>query len=354
MAKVKLSKNNGKQVLSITWPDKLRSRIRVYSDADAEEKCLAVKLSFLNGTWSDLRARMISGEVKPDIKTASFVSMAEDYYENWVKQRNKSWKTKRTQIDRFKSRFRAIPPRAFREVHVQKYISWRLSAGVKNSTINREMTCLKHMFSWAVKMGYVEKSPISLVEKLYEPDWDGPKPTSDAVEGVISKLPPAQQAVFIVIRETGARRGEVFALKHWQVDRESRTILLRQTKTGKSTIAPLTKRAMEAIDSIPVLQGCDYVFYNPDTGTRWIDLKRSWNKARKEAGYPWLRIRDLRPAFAINAAELGAPMHFIQSALGHTSVQMTERYYAKFDKHSAARALLDIVELGTSTGTNGK
>jgi hypothetical protein len=64
----------------------------------------------------------------------------------------------------------------------------------------------------------------------------------------------------------------------------------------------------------------------------------------------------------IEASELGAPMHYIQSALGHGSVAVTERYYAKYDPRSAARQLLKVIEggrqkkqeTGTKTGTHGE
>ena len=149
------------------------------------------------------------------------------------------------------------------------------------------------------------------------------------------------------------------------IDRQERLITFaKRTKNGKITVAPLTKEAEEAIDSVPRLQGCEYVFYNPETGTRWYDARRPWQAARKAAGHPWLRIRDLRPAFAIEAAEQGAPMHFIQSGLGHGSVSVTEKYYAKFRPDSAAKQLLRVIEggrnkrelrqeSGTKTGTTG-
>ena len=65
-----------------------------------------------------------------------------------------------------------------------------------------------------------------------------------------------------------------------------------------------------------------------------------------------------------SAAEEGAPMHFIQSGLGHGSVSVTERYYARFDPKSAAKQLLRVIEggrikrklqqeSGTKTGTTG-
>jgi integrase len=54
-------------------------------------------------------------------------------------------------------------------------------------------------------------------------------------------------------------------------------------------------------------------------------------------------------------------MHYIQSALGHGSVAVTERYYAKYDPRSAAKQLLRVIEggrkqrqeTGTKTGTKG-
>ena len=68
------------------------------------------------------------------------------------------------------------------------------------------------------------------------------------------------------------------------------------------------------------------------------------------------------PAFGIEASDLGAPMHYFQSALGHGSVAVTERYYAKYDPRSAARQLLKVIEggrqkkqeTGTKTGTYGE
>ncbi len=200
------------------------------------------------------------------------------------------------------------------------------------------------------------------MEKLQEQEWAGPKPTIEIVEAGFEQLDPRFLPIYTVIRETGARKGEVLSLQHWQIDRREKLITFaKRTKNGKNTVAPLTQRALEAIDSVPPLPGCPYVFYNRETGTRWCDARRPWEEARKKAGYPWLRVRDLRPAFGIEASELGAPMHYIQSALGHGSVAVTEKYYAKYNPNSAAKQLLRVIEggrqerqkTGTKTGTSG-
>lgn len=116
-------------------------------------------------------------------------------------------------------------------------------------------------------------------------------------------------------------------------------------------MAPLTDRALEAIESVPVLPGCPYVFYSPETKTRWFDVGKPWREARKAAGYPWLRIRDLRPAFGTEASERGVPMHFIQSVLGHSSVAVTEKYYAKFSPNAAAEFVRRTLESGRKQGS---
>ena len=166
------------------------------------------------------------------------------------------------------------------------------------------------MFTWAAKRGYLEANPLAGMERLREQEWAGPKPTTEIVEAVFEMLDPRFLPVFIVIRETGARRGEVLSLQHWQIDRRERFITFaKRTKNGKNTVAPLTQRALEAIDSVPPLPACPYVFYNPEIEDRWSGVRKPWIEARSKAGYPWLRVRDLRPAFGIEASELSAPMH---------------------------------------------
>ena len=321
---------------------------------------LRAQLALLDGTWPALRASITAPAQERPENPGSFKAMADEYYKSWVLTHNKSTSCKKTFLERFKNRFSSVPLQAFQLIYVDQYVRWRHKAGLKNASINRELSALRHMFTWATKRGYLATNPLTGVEKLHEQEWAGPKPTDEIVEKVFAELDPLILPLYIVIRETGARRGEVLALEHWQVDRNERVITFaKRTKNGKSTIAPLTQRALDAIDSAPRLPSCPYVFFNPETRTRWCEVRKPWEKARLKAGYPWLRVRDLRPAFGIAASELGAPMHYIQSALGHGSVAVTERYYAKYDPKSAAKQLLRLIEggkvkTGTKTGTWGE
>ena len=98
--------------------------------------------------------------------------------------------------------------------------------------------------------------------------------------------------------------------------------------------------------------GCPYVFYNPTTGNRWNGCRRPWVEARKKAGIPQLRVKDLRSHYAIQLAESGANMHDIQQVLGHASVTTTEKHYAQFSPENSSKRILTVLEGGYKTDTH--
>jgi site-specific recombinase XerD len=53
---------------------------------------------------------------------------------------------------------------------------------------------------------------------------------------------------------------------------------------------------------------------------------RSWNRARKLAGMPELRVHDLRHSFASFLVNAGCSLYEVQKILGHASITMTQRY----------------------------
>src|SRR5262245_7150321 len=317
------------------------------SEEKAKELDLRIQLAMIDNTWDNLPTTLQMADAPKAIPAGLFRDVAEEYYQQWVVPRNKSAASKRTFLDRFKKRLGHLPVRTIRMRHADAYVAWRQKAGLVNASINRELSCLRHLFEWAVDREFINHNPLVRLKKLDEQEWAGPRPTEEVVQAVFENLDPRFVPIFTVIRETPARRAEVLSLQHWQIDRDRRVVTFaKRTKNGKNTVAPLTDRALEAIDSVPVLPGCPYVFYNPETGTRWYDARKPWEAARSAAGYPWLRVRDLRPAFGTEASERGVPMHFIQSVLGHSSVAVTERYYAKFSPDAAAAAVRAALEAG--------
>jgi integrase len=157
--------------------------------------------------------------------------------------------------------------------------------------------------------------------------------------------------LFTFLRETGCRREEGLSLKHHQIVLNSIpavVVFSDNTKNGKDRQVPLTAKAIDAIKAMP--KGSKYVFYHPESLTRWDTAHKVWESAREAAGYPWLRIHDLRHAYGIKLAERGCAMHFISEVMGHHSIDYTRKQYARFSPESASRAVLQVLE-GGKNGT---
>jgi len=72
-------------------------------------------------------------------------------------------------------------------------------------------------------------------------------------------------------------------------------------------------------------------------GQRWDDrhLRRVWVKCLEAAGLRHVRFHDLRNTYASELAEQGAPPKYVQSQLGHSSIQVTMDIYSHlFEKRN--------------------
>jgi len=188
------------------------------------------------------------------------------------------------------------------------------------------------------------ENPLSGYEKLKEEPCFREEATQEIIQTIFAKLPPLFVPVFTLIWQTAARRGEILNLKQEQINREKRQITFAKTKGGKTRKVPITDLAMEALDAIPPLPGCPYVFYNPETRTRWRDCRKPWENAREAAGYSWVTVRHLRPAMATQLSTEGLETHFITELLGHSSVAVTERFYIKRKQDEACQKALQVLK----------
>ena len=142
-------------------------------------------------------------------------------------------------------------------------------------------------------------------------------------------------------------------MKHSQIRKQERIVVFSgNTKSGKPRFVPLTDEALQWIEEMPQLPGCPYVFWHPKSKTRWYNIRKVFNKARKEAELDWIFIKDLRRHYGITLSENGAEMHVVQVMLGHSSVKITEEHYAHFSPHYAARRAFQVLQGRKKGGIN--
>ncbi|HKG61754.1 MAG TPA: site-specific integrase [Pyrinomonadaceae bacterium] len=65
---------------------------------------------------------------------------------------------------------------------------------------------------------------------------------------------------------------------------------------------------------------------NPDTGTRYIEVKKSFASACREAGISDFTFHDLRHTFGTRLADAGVDVVKIKELVGHASIVTTMHY----------------------------
>jgi integrase len=144
---------------------------------------------------------------------------------------------------------------------------------------------------------------------------------------------PAAVAATKFLALTGWRKGEVGALKWQDIDFARRTVLLPDTKSGRS-VRPLSRAAADLLRGLPRVG--DAVFPATQTAGQTAGLRSLWaHLVRIGALAPDVVPHVLRHSFASTAADLGYSDLTIGAMLGHAGRTVTSRY-----THAADAVLL--------------
>lgn len=220
----------------------------------------------------------------------------------------------------------------------------QLAAGAAPASANRLVILMRYIFNLALEWNIpgVQANPtkgIPLVEENNKREryltHEELKELSKAVrESENLMLKPIISMLIL----TGARKSEVLNARWEDVDLKQRLWRIPFTKSGKPRTVPLSDGAVAVLQEVPQVEGCQYIFANPDTGKPFNSIYRSWDTARKKAGLPDLRIHDLRHCFASFLINAGRTIYEVGELLGHTQIKTTMRY-----AHLANETLLEAV-----------
>jgi len=202
-------------------------------------------------------------------------------------------------------------------------------------------SALRQCLGAAVRWGYLAKKPRRRrgPQPAARPPWcPCVHPRGDRRHR--RRASPDVRAIPAFAAATGLRPEAWQALERGDIDRRARVLTVRRTvsdgqvvemgKTSRSLRqVPLSRRALEALDSLPVRLDTRLVFPAPQGGPIHLDNWRRRTRApaieasgvRRPA-----RIYDLRSTFASDALAAGVSVFALARLMG-TSVQMVERHY---------------------------
>ena len=327
------------------WPDGTRFRRIMPSREEAQLTDDEIRIAVRRNTWPEMK-RELQRLVPKQVLIREFTDY---YFEEYCKAHNRCIRRKKTSLDVIKKYFGKTPLSELGPTEIYAFFRWRKKKNtqITNATLNRDLSALKHMITWACdpEIGILRENRIARVKRLEETPEERPRPSDEQIDALLEYMDERIRPIIGFIRETGCRLEEGLSLKHTQVMKKERIVVFSaNTKSGKPRFVPLTDEAVYWVEEIPELPGCPYVFWSPKSRTRWYSIYKLFNKARQDAKVDWIVTRDPRRHYGITLAENRAEMHVIQAMLGHSSVKVTEKHYAHFSPHYAARRAFEVLQ----------
>jgi integrase len=274
-------------------------------------------------TLKDIEVKIAKGEHLGihDNKKILFESFGNVYLE--YAKTNKADKTYELNV----SNLHALNP-CFHEMYlsditpqdIERYKAERLKQ-VLPASVNRDLTCLRHMLNKAVEWGYLSASPMKGVKLLKEPPGRLRFLSKDEIKRLMEELPDSTKTVVLFALYTGLRKSEILNLKWNNIDFKNKMIIVDKTKTNERRIIPMNNAICKELQDISRNRNGDAIFAQEK-----INLRKNFEAALKRADIDDFRFHDLRHTFASYLVMSGASLIAVQQLLGHKEIRMTMRY----------------------------
>ncbi len=233
--------------------------------------------------------------------------------------------------------------------------------GLAAKTANGCLGLLRKMVNDAVHWRFLAHSPIAAVRPLKEDDRDFAFWTVEEAESFLTHARGSEREVFYaaaIALYTGMRLGEIQALQWDCVDFAARQITVKRTycqkeervkertKTKKIRRVPINASLAEVLVDLKNQATTPFVWSSFD----YHHASKILRRVAKAADVKQIRFHDLRHSFASNFVMRGGSIYKLQRLLGHTSIQMTERYSHLSPDHLANAT--ELLDFGTRTVNN--
>ena len=204
------------------------------------------------------------------------------------------------------------------------------------------------MFNKASDMGFRGENPAKGVKRFKETKRDRFLERDELpafFQALLAEPNEALRDFFLLCLLTGARRGNVQAMRWEDMDLTAGRWRIPETKSGVPVVVPLCDPALAILQNRrKAANGSPWVFPGRGKTGHLIGPKSAWARILKRAGLSDLRPHDLRRSLGSWQAMGGASLPIIGKSLGHTQAATTQIY---------ARLQTDSVRASVAAATTG-
>ena len=220
----------------------------------------------------------------------------------------------------------------FGERRLKEITPWQIEqykakrrAQVTPASVNRELACLKHLFSLAILWGEAEVNPVKRVKFFREDNQVERILTLEEEVRLLAAASDRLRPILVLALNTGMRLGECLGLQWEHVDEARGAIRLHKTKSGKSRSIPMNASVLAALCPLrPAADATGFLFLY--RGRPLQSVREAFERARAKCQLEDVRFHDLRHTFATRLVTAGVDIVTVSKLLGHSTLTMTLRY----------------------------
>lgn len=194
---------------------------------------------------------------------------------------------------------------------------------------------VKTFFTWLEADEVLEKSPMRRVAMPKMPRKILPAIDAEQVQQLLevargSRHPLRDRAVLAVLFDTGVRASELCGLQLEDVQTGGR-LHIRNAKGGRGRIVPISRAGLRHLTRYinterPETRLPEVFLANDETPLNRDSVKQMLERLCRSAGLPVFTPHTFRRGFAVNYLRNSGDVFSLQRILGHTSLEMTNRY----------------------------
>jgi integrase len=221
------------------------------------------------------------------------------------------------------------------------YRKWRHQGrALTETTINRDLECLRHILFWAVDEGLLLTNPLARMRMERERKQKRPVLGLEEETLVLEAAAPHLRRIIIAALDAGMRRGEILNQRWEDVDFARQLLFVSHSKTaeGEAREIPLTDRLFNLLWEMREDEGLIFTF----KGKPIHSLKTAWKAAIRRAGIRPCRFHGLRHTFNTRLLEAGVIREVRMSLMGHSLGDDPQATYSHIElpiKRQAVRKL---------------
>jgi integrase len=223
-----------------------------------------------------------------------------------------------------------------RDYRLQRHEERKLT----DTTINRDLECLRHILYWAVDEQILQANPLSRLRLEREPRKRRSVMSVEEEKQLLASASKHLRQIAILALDTGMRRGELLAQRWEDVDFARDLLFVTHSKTpeGEAREVPFTKRVKGLLQQNKQTSGLIFTFKKHPIHS----IKTAWATALRKSEIRRYRFHDLRHTFNTRLMEAGVIQEIRKALMGHSSGEDVNSIYTHVElpaKREAIRKL---------------